>query len=363
LSLEEQGYNHTTPTLGLSGVSRGVECHSLTMSTEPGRVYQRKSDRSRALLSKRECLDVDFKRDIAGIEQSDLVAFANSPGGGAILVGVDEIDGPGGTEVGKVVGCPVGDRTRLQIINKAADCVPPVEIELYIEDLAATPFFRIEIPTGQQKPYCTKKGTYTIRGDGRTVALLPDHLLSIFVAVEGDAFVKRFQDATQAVSESLAEVQHQVEERTGSITMALDSLESRMQENLQSVYDVSDEANSQAMDIGTGIDDVWGRVVEIEDNVRHSYYEYSRLSTKLDAILEKLGLEDPYLVEKRTYVKERTTEYLTSKARLTKQLITPELVGTFHITGYASSEVRQWCVEAFEEVQAARKARKRKSKR
>ena len=88
------------------------------------REYKQISQRAKSLLSKPEGVDVDFKREINGIKSRDLVSFANSPQGGAILVGVDEYTNKNGLQRGQVVGCDVDDSARLSLINKATDCYP-----------------------------------------------------------------------------------------------------------------------------------------------------------------------------------------------------------------------------------------------
>jgi ATP-dependent DNA helicase RecG len=161
------------------------------------REFKRITTRSKGLLTKQEGLDVDFKSDLKGLHPEDLIAFANSPEGGAILIGVEEVRMDDGRQRGKVVGCPVGDGERLLIHNKAEDCIPPVEVMIFIENAATeTPFFRVEIPSSSHKPHCTRRGTYKIRGDGRSKALLPNRLLAIFMAAEGEEFIRRFTEAT-----------------------------------------------------------------------------------------------------------------------------------------------------------------------
>jgi len=155
------------------------------------------SDRARALAERREGLDVEYKQSTAGLEASDIVAFANSKHGGAILVGVKEARKSTGEQYGVVVGCEVGDKARLQILDKALSCQPPVPVEVFVEaEGSATPFFRIEIPSGSQKPYGTSGGTYKTREDGRLRALTPTDLLGILVERESLLFEERFRKAT-----------------------------------------------------------------------------------------------------------------------------------------------------------------------
>lgn len=136
------------------------------------------------MLARGEGIDVDFKRSAAGLEAVDIVAFANSKAGGAILIGVDESTGSSGRHVGTIVGCHVGDQEKRMILEKAHQCVPAISVTVHVENRAHKPFYRIEIPSGPNKPYCTSGGTYKIRGDGRNNTLYPTSLLNLFLETE-----------------------------------------------------------------------------------------------------------------------------------------------------------------------------------
>ena len=127
--------------------------------------YKNISNKTKELLDQQENLNVDFKRSLEGLDTTDLIAFANSDSGGSILIGIDEDEHNNGKQKGIIVGCPIDDSERLRILNKAEECVPPVDLDIIIENLEDKPFFRIDIPSGVNKPYCTKKGTYMIRGN------------------------------------------------------------------------------------------------------------------------------------------------------------------------------------------------------
>src|SRR5262249_10559769 len=129
--------------------------------------YKTLSQRAKQLLSREEGFEVDFKRALSGLEAEDIVAFANSKAGGAILIGVDESKGADGRQAGIIVGCPVGDYDKRKILDKAHQCVPPVDVTVHVENRSDKAFYRLEIPSGPNKPYCTSGGTYKIRGDGR----------------------------------------------------------------------------------------------------------------------------------------------------------------------------------------------------
>jgi len=152
---------------------------------------------------KREGFDADFKMTVKGIQATDLVAFANSENGGTILAGVGEVEDKNSMQKGRIIGCPVGDKERLFILSKAESCVPPVEVAIIIENYARKPIYRIEIPSGKEKPYCTAGGTYKIRGDGRTNTLLPGRLLTLYIEKQSETFFNRFREATKELGKDI----------------------------------------------------------------------------------------------------------------------------------------------------------------
>lgn len=77
------------------------------------------SRRARALLKGGESKAVDYKENVKGLHAEDLVAFANSESGGAILVGVKESNAKSGGQIGVPIGHAVSDEVRLQIMGKA----------------------------------------------------------------------------------------------------------------------------------------------------------------------------------------------------------------------------------------------------
>ncbi|MGM0366722.1 MAG: AlbA family DNA-binding domain-containing protein [Actinomycetota bacterium] len=173
--------------------------------------YKGLSPRAVQLLNTQENTLVDFKRNIEGLKSRDLVAFANSKNGGAILIGVDEVDNENGLQRGKVVGCVVNDEEKMKIVSKAQSCIPEIELKIFIENIESGPFFRIEIPSGNYKPYCTAKGIYMIRGDGRNNPLTPNNLLNIFLEEQGKEFIERFSYATKKLDQKLSNTKSQVD--------------------------------------------------------------------------------------------------------------------------------------------------------
>src|SRR5689334_297855 len=122
------------------------------------REYKRLSAKTKNILAAPEGFDVDFKATADGIKQKDIIAFANSPGGGTILIGVEEFTNRQGVQRGRIIGCAVDDKAILQVRNKATDCTPPVEMEIFTENLTQKPILRVEIPASTKIPHCTKNG-------------------------------------------------------------------------------------------------------------------------------------------------------------------------------------------------------------
>lgn len=169
------------------------------------------SKTAQSLLRGGENEKVDFKRSAKGIHSEDLVAFANTRRGGHILVGVDEFVGPDGAQHGVVKGCDVSDQTIVEILNKAMVCVPPVAMDVYIENLDHAPILRISFPPSEARPHCTPKGTYCIRDGSRNRGLHPSELLEIFLDTEARSFAQKFEAAANKISDDLASLEANLE--------------------------------------------------------------------------------------------------------------------------------------------------------
>lgn len=157
------------------------------------KIFEGLSERAEKLLGGAEGLTVDFKRNAKSLSADDLVSFANSEKGGALLMGIDDAEDKTGRQIGQIVGCEISDGMKLLITNKAFSCFPPVPIEIYIENNGSLPFYRIEIASGQNKPYCTAGGAYKIREDGRNKILHPGELLELFLDSASQQFTERFR--------------------------------------------------------------------------------------------------------------------------------------------------------------------------
>ncbi|ETD86368.1 GNAT family N-acetyltransferase [Rhodobacter capsulatus] len=188
---------------------------------------------TQALLAEGESERADFKKLPDGISADDLVAFANSEGG-SILAGVDEktLDN---VQIGIVRGCDVSDGTILQILNKAMSCVPPVSVDIHIENLADRPILRIDVAPSPTRPHCTPKGVYCRRDGARNRALHPSELLKIFLDTEARAFASRFEAAAGRITEELSHLEQSLDtsinnmaNQLGWADMQLDDTESTL---------------------------------------------------------------------------------------------------------------------------------------
>ncbi|MFP4344328.1 MAG: helix-turn-helix domain-containing protein [Anaerolineales bacterium] len=242
--------------------------------------YSFLSSRAQELLRGAETYDVEFKESLSGLRSDDLIAFANSPRGGTILVGVREYKTAEGLQRGKVIGCPVGDAEKLSIINRAESCIPSVELSIFVENSGKHSFFRVEIPSGRDKPYCTGGGTYKIRGNARVNALTPARLLHLFMENESQEFLTRFRRATADLERDLAETDAKV---TGALQGLFGNL-LELQRVLENVFGSATTAQSLTDHATTLTADTQAMVVELNRRV-------ARLEERLEQLLERCEVE------------------------------------------------------------------------
>lgn len=222
---------------------------------------------TRELLAEGESVRSDFKRLPDGISADDLVAFANSDGGGQILAGIDEqvIDK---AQTGVVRGCDVSDATILQVLNKAVSCIPPVSIDVYIENLDDKPILRVEVPPSQTKPHCTPKGVYCRRDGARNRPLHPSELLRLFLDSEASAFAARFEVAAERITEDLGK------------------LESSLDSSIKSMSDQLGWADYQLGDTESTLASIQGLVAKLT-------IEAGNANSRLRALFRQDEREDP----------------------------------------------------------------------
>ncbi|WP_168188612.1 RNA-binding domain-containing protein [Thermoflavimicrobium daqui] len=284
------------------------------MSSDATKESELLSQRGKELLDKEEGTDVDFKRQRGGLKSEDIVAFANSPNGGVILLGVDETEDENGKQKGKVVGCKISDGEKLAIISKAMSCRPPVDIEIFIETTEeGLSFYRIEIPSGQYKPYCTEKGLYMIRGDGRNLPLTPDKLLDLYLDVQGSKFFERFRQATadleKQIKQSHKELKvvnkglYQMKEKISSdLSDLLVVLESKVEETTnriqhEFVEKLSDDTIAFSMKTFKEIQAISKQLKQIEAKVAGN-------AAIVNSLFAHFNVEYPRIAQNRTTVKE-----------------------------------------------------------
>ena len=257
--------------------------------------FKTKSKKARECLQRSEGIDTEFKQSLSGLKTSTMVAFANSVSGGTVLVGIEEVTSPDGLQRGSIIGCEVSDNQKLIIQNKAADCTPPIELEIYIENSKYKPFFRIEIPSGRFKPYCTKSGEYKIREDGRDRALHPDELLAIFLVKEGEKFLSDFKNSTKAIEEKVSGLSANL---MGDLDYMIDYLK-RSNFQMEAMLDESagsiNDAHAEAEEVNRNIDYLARKIHAVEqllERTTHGTSNYDldigidRVQDKLDRIIE-----------------------------------------------------------------------------
>lgn len=276
------------------------------------------SNRAQLLLSQQEDYDVEFKSDLKGLDSSDIVAFANSETGGSILIGVKEIRLNKSRQKGEIVGCPFDDGAKLMIINKAESCIPPVELEVFVENYNRLPFLRVEIPNGSKKPYCTSGGTYKIRGDGRNKALLPGRLLTMFMEVESQQFIMRFREATQALEGSLVETKAKITEEMNKLLGNIQQMEFSIDRSLSEIFDHAQTASDVSHDAAAFSDETLGTVHELGWKVEAVDELVFKIQAKVDALLKKFRIEDPIIAQWRQIAKNETKRLFSSKKRITR---------------------------------------------
>lgn len=232
------------------------------------------SQLTKELLLEGESGRADFKRQPDGISAEDLVAFANSDGGGHILAGVDE-QVLHNAQVGVIRGCDVSDPAVLQILNKAVGCIPPVSLDIYIENLADKPILRIHVLPSATRPHCTPKGIYCRRDGSRNRPLHPSELLRLFLDSEASAFAARFEVAAERITEELG------------------NLESSLDSSIKSMSDQLGWADYQLGDTESTLSSIQGLVAKLTVDTADA-------NSRLRALFRQDEREDPVRHRART---------------------------------------------------------------
>lgn len=273
--------------------------------------YKTLSAKTKRLLASPEGYDVDFKSDADGIKQKDLIAFANSAHGGTILVGVKEYTNSSGVQRGVVCGCTVDDGSALKIRNLAADCIPPIELEVITENINKRPIFRLEIPRSNKVPHCTKKGEYSIRSDRRTRGLFPEELLAILLQKESEQFLGKFRLAIAETEEKIDEMKYQLSADTIEIHDIVSQLKEEVGQELSNIFAHAEEASMNSDEAKATIDDVWS-IVNDEQRFKDIETDLSCLQKTVDAIVAYMGLPDPDMERKLARIEYMAYLFLSS---------------------------------------------------
>lgn len=309
------------------------------------------SKRAKTLLRMEEGYDVEFKKSTGGLDNSDIVAFANSETGGAILIGVKETKTGTGQQKGEVKGCPIGDEEKLKILNKAESCVPPVAVEIFLENSKAKPFYRVEIPSGEEKPYCTPSGIYKIRGDGRTLALLPGRLLTMFMERESEEFVERFREATRGLEESLASTKRKLKREMKLLLDYIGKMSFNIGRELEGIFYTAQSAEAsseQAVDFGDETLTAVGGLYTLLEHLESSCFDTETHDNVL-ALLNHFGIEEPRITEMRAVVKRFIREEHEKQKPKKKQYLLKDLKRIF--LRATEKQIESWYKETIEELE------------
>jgi hypothetical protein len=234
---------------------------------------------------------VEFKRTPGSVEPEDFVQFANSPEGGDILVGVEEVTDSAGRRMPRVIGCPINDPTKRSILDKAMNCVPPIDISITVERQRGLSFYRVHVPSGRHKPYCTAKGVYRIRADGRSAPLLPAQLLRVFLEAESETFLTRFQEATQELGSKMDILVYTMEE-----------LGSRTEAELRQIFSAADNADSLADEAMSNSAEAAAGISEVSTEIEALRAEVLSNRRLLNVLLQHFRLDNPVAAEERRLV-------------------------------------------------------------
>ena len=177
---------------------------------------------TKRILNGQEGRAIDFKVKPDGVKAEDFVALANAQGG-TILVGVEEQTNSKGKQSGRLVGCSITDKVRQGFISTAASCRPAIDISVRIENSTSKqPIYRIDVPAGGEKPYCTSSGLYKIRAEGQNIAIDPPLMKAIILEQEADQFVARFKAAGDDLLRQIDRVHADLGEQISRVEQAAD---------------------------------------------------------------------------------------------------------------------------------------------
>lgn len=250
------------------------------------------------------------------------MAFANTEGGGTLLIGVDEIREKDEAQRGVILGCDVSDTAILQIVNKAVSCVPPVGIEIFIENISAKPILRLAVLDSPNKPHCTPKGNYCRRDGTRNRALHPTELLSIFLEREARVFTNRFEAAADRVARDIA------------------SLEKTLEASIESLGDKLGWAESRLGDTESTLDSIESYVRSILGEIRTVGGTSTDISTRMRTLFRQDERDDPVRTAHRKEWLERVVKQLEGDTALLDHILSGGEL-SFTLQGKAALELTE----------------------
>lgn len=261
------------------------------------------------LIEKDEGFDVEFKKITDAVESEDLTAFANSTNGGFIVIGVSEIKDNLKQSKIEITGTKVGDHEKLKILNKAQDCLPPVDLDLARHEYKGKELLVISVPSGTNKPYCTKRGIYKIRGDGRNQILTQEIMFQIFMEKEYNTFIERFKTATHELKDEILYMQDIVERSEGEIT-----------DSLQGIFSEAEDAQATSQDVFSMTESILSSIDGLQEQLYSQEQHTDDLEEKVDLILQHMNIEKPEVTRRKLFISRQIRDILVeNKKKKVKQ--------------------------------------------
>lgn len=281
------------------------------------------SNRAKQLLNHEEGHDVDWKREIKGLKSHDIVAFANSEKGGSILIGIEESRDNKGKQIANIIGCDCNEENKRNILSKAQNCIPPIEVKIIIENTNEESFYRIEIPSGEHKPYCTQEGVYKIRDDGHNKSIAPNKMLSMFIEMESNEFLKRFKEAAK-------EIENNINNVSGDIKEALVRLDDIMPqiESMEELNHIPDEILGYV------------KQIQLESGDINSTANWNE--KRLIVLLNHFNIEDPKMTNLKQMFKRSLKRHIESGHDITTKEFFEDIKNYYNAT---EKQLKRWLDE------------------
>lgn len=227
------------------------------------------------------------------------MAFANAGRAGAILIGVAESVDEQGRQVAEVIGCRAGDAEKLQIVNKAQECLPPIHVEVFDETVDGKTLLRVEIPASTVRPHSTAAGTYKVRTDGRNRPLRPEEIAAILMERESAAFRERFAQATATLARTLE-----------TLVAEVGQIEANIASELQAISSSADQAGSEASDAAWTLRNLEDSITALQNSARSTQRSVAQAHERLAYMMEAGKVHDPVAEREKTALKEEIQNFL-----------------------------------------------------